>query len=223
MGWPKGKKHTKLQKLKIARAQRKFYSNPAARLRMSRIKKKQYKENPDLIKKIDKVITGWWKEHPSVRKKRSDEMKKLFSSHPKAFAEFLKHGKNPLKKHLKTKSGCLVRSNGERTIADFLFDNKIKFGYEEISLFFKTGRYSGNICTPDFFLPSLNIFIEFYGGYPGSWKKKVLKNKIYSLYKIPVLGITPAELKDLDYYLLKDAERLANTKIAKKFDVKKWK
>ena len=94
--------------------------------------------------------------------------------------------------------------------------------YEKYSLFFRFGKFAGNICTPDFFLPKFNIFIEFYGGHPAAWKKKVLKNKIYSLYKIPVLSLTPAELSDLNYYLLKDADKLSNNNISKKFKINKW-
>jgi hypothetical protein len=56
----------------------------------------------------------------------------------------------------------------------------------------------GYLCTPDFQLTKSKIYIEFYGGYPGSWKKKVVKNKLYKKYKIPVISITPSELRDLD-------------------------
>ncbi len=64
--------------------------------------------------------------------------------------------------------------------------------------------------------------MEFYGGYPKSWKKKVLKNKIYRAHKIPVLAITPAELEDLDYYLLNQGEELSKSKTAKEFKIKEW-
>jgi len=232
MAWPKGKKHTASEKKKIRKSIIKYWSNPSARLRMSRIMLKQRKklslikikqyEDIKLRKKIDKTITKWWREHPDARKKKSLEVKQFFISNPKAFAEFVRHGKNPLKRHLRTKSGYFVRSRGEKQIADFLFSLKIPFFYEEYSLFFRHGRFAGNLCTPDFFLPKLNIFIEFYGGYPAAWKKKVLKNKIYAVNKIPVLGITPAELDDLDYYLIKDAEKLSRTGIAKKFKIVEW-
>ena len=82
--------------------------------------------------------------------------------------------------------------------------------------------FKGNICTPDFYIPSWNIFVEFYGGYPLAWKKKVLKNKLYPAHSIPVLGITPAELKNLDYFLLKQGEKLSKMKISRKFRVRNW-
>lgn len=192
------------------------------RKEQSILKKKQYKTNPELRKKIDRIVTEWWKEHPLERKKRAAKIKKFFMKNPAAFREFLKHGKNPLKHHLRTRQGFLVRSKGEQEIANCLYANNIVSLYESIDLMIKTKQFKGNICNPDFYIPSLNIFIEFYGGYPTAWKKKVLKNKIYKAHKIPVLGITPAELKDLDYYLLKQGKQLSQTKAARKFDIKKW-
>lgn len=192
------------------------------RKRQSIIKKGQYKKNPELRKKIDRTVTGWWKDNPKAKKELSIKIRNFFIKNPDAFKEFLKHGKNPLKRHLKTVQGFLVRSKGEKKIAVFLHKNNIPCLYESISLMITTNPFKGNICTPDFYLPSFNVFIEFYGGYPAAWKKKVLKNKIYHAHKIPVLGITPAELGDLDYYLLKQGKQLSETKVAREFKIKKW-
>lgn len=192
------------------------------REKMRRIKNRQYKTNPELKKKIDKIITGWWRDNPAARKRQSQRIRQFFIKNPKAFEEFMKHGKNPLKPHLRTSQGFIVRSKGEQQIANFLEKNKIPSLYESFSLPITSNPYKGNICTPDFYIPSLNIFIEFYGGYPLAWKKKVLKNKLYKAHKIPVLAITPAELENLDYYLIRQGKQLSQTEIAKEFDVKKW-
>lgn len=221
MSWPKGKKHSEKQKERIRLKLQNFYKDPKARKRISMIKRLQYKTNPELRKKIDKIITGWWKDNPNIRKERSKKIKQFFIKNPKAFREFLKHGKNPLKRHIRTKQGFLVRSNGEKQIADFLYRNKIKSSYEAIDLPIIKEPFNGNICNPDFYLPEYKIFIEFYGGYPKAWKKKVLKNKIYRTHKIPVIAITPAELEDLNYYLLKEAEKLSKTNIVRNFQLNK--
>lgn len=210
-------------KHKISLSLKKYWNkNPEAKIEMSRIKKQQYKSNPELRNKIDRIVTAWWKAHPAERKKKADRIKKWFIENPDAFKEFMKHGKNPLKKHLKTSQGFLVRSKGEQQIANFLYKNKIPCLYESIDLMITTPPFKGNICNPDFYIPSYNIFIEFYGGYPTAWKKKVLKNKIYKAHRIPVLGITPAELEDLDYYLLKQGEKLAKSEMARRFKIHKW-
>ena len=198
-GWPKGRKHTKEAKKNISEGMKKYCSSPSAKLKRSRIMKKRYKENPELIKKIDKAITGWWKEHPNIRKERSETLKSLFIKNPSKFSKFLKYGKNPNQLRFKTKQKFLVRSRGEQKIADFLYINKIPSLYESKPLIFKE---EGQICVPDFYLPRYKVYIEFYGGYPAAWKKKVLKNRLYKSHKIPCIFITPGELRDLKKYLL---------------------
>jgi hypothetical protein len=162
--------------------------------------KKYWQEHPEFIKRIDREMTEWWHEHPNIRKERSEYIKKLFMKHPDKFSKFLEYGKNPNTSHLKTKQGFIVRSKGEQQIANFLFDNKIRSQYESKTLIFKK---EGMICIPDFYLPKFKIYIEFYGGFPKAWKKKVMKNRLYKKYKIPCIFITPAELRNLDYSLIK--------------------
>jgi len=94
--------------------------------------------------------------------------------------------------------------------------------YESFSLIIEKPPFKGNICTPNFYIPQWNIFIEFYGGYPAAWKKKVLKNKIYSRHKIPVLAITPAELNNLDYFLIRQGKDLSKSRVAREFKIRKW-
>ncbi len=205
MAWPKGRKHTKREIRKISKFTSRYYSNPLARKKMSELKKRQYKERPELIAEIDREITSWWKEHPHIRKERSIQVKRFFINNPDKFKKFMKYGKNSSVLHLKTKSGFIVRSYGEKKIADFLFENKIKFLYEKKILIF---RQEGQICIPDFYLPKFRIYIEFYGGHPKSWKKKVMKNRLYKKYKIPCIFITPAELRDLDYFLFGELDSI---------------
>jgi hypothetical protein len=128
----------------------------------------------------------------------SIQAKTLFLKNPEKFKKFIKGGKNSSALHLKTKQGFLVRSHGEQTIANFLYDSKVPSQYESKTLIFKD---EGQICIPDFYLPKYKIYIEFYGGFPAAWKKKVLKNRLYKKYSIPCIFITPGKLRNLEYYL----------------------
>ena len=169
----------------------------------------------ELRNKVDKIITKWWKEHPNVRKERSEKLKKYYRENPKAFQKFMKGGKTSSQLKIISKLGK-VRSSGEKQIANFLYDNKIKAYYEKYTLFLEDW-----LCTPDFYMPKFNIFIEYYGGHPKSRKKKIIKNRIYKKHKIPFIAITPSELRDLDKHLLGDAEKLRNKNMAwKKFVVR---
>lgn len=188
-------KNNSKQRKKYSSMMRKFWTKEQ-RVKQSQRKKAYFKKNPlstELKKKIDKAVTRWWREHPNIKKQKSIELKEFFMKHPKDFMEkFANHKNNPFRPHIKTSFG-LVRSKPEKIIADYLTSCNIKAEYEA-----KTIRLDGWPCVPDFYLPDYDTYIEFYGGYPGSYKKKVIKNKIYKKYKIKVISITPSELDKLD-------------------------
>jgi len=161
-------------------------------------------KNIELRNKVDKIITSWWKEHQNVRKEMSERMKRYYSENPKAFKKFMEGGKTSSQLKITSKLGK-VRSSGEKKIADFLFDNKIKAYYEKYTLFIENW-----LCTPDFYLVKYNLFVEYYGGHPRSRKKKITKNRIYKKHKIPFIAVTPSGLRDLERAITRKAEKLAN-------------
>lgn len=164
--------------------------------RIAKIKKVW--KNPEYAKLIDRKVTAWWKEHPNIKEERSRELREFFISNPEEFKKKFMNGKNnPFKPHIKTKQRFKVRSNGEKEIADFLKEHKIVCSYESEMLIL-----DGYVCVPDFHLKDYDIYIEFYGGYPGSRKKKILKNKLYSKYSVSCIFITPSELRDLNKAIL---------------------
>ncbi len=178
---------------------RKAYKSKKLKEKISEAMKKKWQDK-DYAKLIDKKVTEWWHNHPNIRKERSEKIKQFFLKNQKKFESKFLNGKvNLFKLKYKTPQGFGVRSKCEKQIAEFLFKNKIKSEYES-----KVLNLSGNICVPDFYLPKQKTYIEYYGGFPGSWKKKVLKNKLYKKHKIPCIFITPAELKNLDYYLIRE-------------------
>ena len=181
---------------------RKAYKSRKLRKKISEAMKKKWQDK-DFARLIDKKVTEWWHNHPNVRKERSEKVKQFFLTHQEAFKSSFMNGKgNLFKPKYKTPQGFKVRSKCERQIAVFLHQNNIKCEYES-----KVLNLEGHICVPDFYLPKYKTYIEYYGGFPGSWKKKVLKNKLYKAHHIPCIFITPAELKNLDYYLINDLRK----------------
>jgi hypothetical protein len=175
----------------------KAYWTKSRREQESKNKLKFYKTHYNIKGLIDRKVTLWWKEHPNIRKQKSKQVRNFFIKHPEEFKKKFMNGKNnPNNPHIQTKLGK-VRSKGEAEIANFLKENKIEAEYES-----KTLVLDGWVCVPDFYLPKQKVYIEFYGGYPGSRNKKIIKNKLYKKHKLKVIAITPSELYDLDREIL---------------------
>jgi len=189
--WNKGLKTPSEVRKKMRLSNIKSWSSVSLRKKQAIIEKKAY-ENYSLRKKIDKIVTNWWKEHPNIKKAYSSRMKKYYIANPLLFKQFLQGGKNANRLKYKTKAGYMVRSHGEEKIADYLFSIHVNALYEA-----KVLRLDGWLCVPDFFIPKYKTYIEFYGGHPKSYQKKVLKNKLYRKYKIDVISITPSEINCL--------------------------
>jgi hypothetical protein len=168
------------------------YKNPEYKAKLKRIMKITY-QNPELRKRIDLAVTKWYKEHPNIAKRNSRRLKQYFLKHHDEFLKNFENGKNnPFTPKISSKLGK-VRSKGEKQIADFLYKNNILARYESKDLIL-----DGVVCVPDFYLRDYKTYIEFYGGYPGSRKKKILKNKLYKKHHVKVISITPSELYNLD-------------------------
>lgn len=72
--------------------------------------------------------------------------------------------------------GHYVRSKAEIQIDNYLYNNKILHVYEKLY----TDNY-GNNYYPDFYLPQLNLFIEYFGKNDEQYNNKVeLKKHIYN-------------------------------------------
>jgi hypothetical protein len=162
--------------------------------------------------KIDKAVTEFIRNHPHIRKEQSLRMIKYYESHPAAKEKLYGGRKNPFYPHIRTKSGFIVRSNGEKRIADFLSDEGIKFEYEKKVLYLPSSVY-----IPDFWLPKYNCFIEFYGQLPAAQKTKLEKYKDYRKFRIPCVFITPSELNDLGHYLTGELKKVSMSKECRDF------
>jgi hypothetical protein len=77
-----------------------------------------------------------------------------------------------LNKTITAMAGTLVQSDGERLIADWLAAHNIAYRYDE--------RYrilSGHAIRPDFYLPELDVYIEYWGMDTADYKIGMLKKQ----------------------------------------------
>ena len=224
----------KKRKEKSLEMKQMYRENPDKRKRLSEFKILYYKKHPELKILIGRNTARFfasaknrklaaermnerYKNHPDLKKEISEAKQLYYEKHPAALRKLLEYGKKACKRHLRTKQKWLVMSFGEKRIADFCYDIKEPLLYESVEL-----NFPEMDPVPDFFMPRLNVLVEFYGGHYKAWKSKVKKNRLYKKYKIPVIFITPAELDNLDYYLIKEAERMSKTAICRDFNVKNW-
>ena len=103
-----------------------------------------------------------------------------------------------------TQRGETVRSNSERTIADYFHRNSIRYVYEEDAM---NRRNSRRISRPDFYLPDYGIYVEYWGvlgvedsrvrsRYERSMKWKTAK---YHRNHIKFISIYPNNMSNLDW------------------------
>lgn len=91
--------------------------------------------------------------------------------------------------------GARFKSHGERQIAEFLKEERIHFLYE-YPLAITDEERKVRIWYPDFWLPELNIIIEYIGmkGKIDYDKASMRKKKIYNALKIDFIEISPGLL-----------------------------
>ena len=139
-----------------------------------------------------------------------------------------KHGRFTQRpdQHIHSKAGCPVcrKSKGERRIRNFLISNKIEYKMEYILPSDKKYRY-------DFFLPKLNILIEYDGAQHfrpvESWgginelneiqKRDREKNELARMYGIGLIRIPYTKLNSLEEYLLYRLSKFYRYRVKNKF------
>ncbi len=128
-------------------------------------------------------------------------------------ASFSEHQKMHGAEH-KTMKGEVVKSGGERMIADYLFKEKIRYEYEKPA----KGKSNRTISRPDFYLPDYDVYIEYWGMVDtadGKDRKEYVKGMEWKTAKyrkngIRFISIYPDEIEKLDSVFarkLKEATR----------------
>jgi len=92
------------------------------------------------------------------------------------------------------------KSDGEKLIADFLKTEKIHFVYE-YPVALRDEQNQIRIWYPDFFLPKLNIVIEYLGmkGKPEYERAVRRKTRLFKELKVDFIYITPKRLTRPDW------------------------
>ena len=99
-----------------------------------------------------------------------------------------------LNKKIRTKDGSFVQSDGEMKICEWLFDNKIKYRYDE-----RFRIIEGYAVRPDFYLPEFDIYIEYWGMDTPDYKIGMLKKlKLYQQEGKKLLSLYPKDKNNLD-------------------------
>ena len=88
--------------------------------------------------------------------------------------------------------GHIVRSKGELIIDNFLHNNNIQHEYE------KTIKVRGKPIRSDWYLPKIDIYIEYWGYFGKEYmKRKEEKIKLYKQGKLTLLSIENIMFKDI--------------------------
>jgi HEAT repeat protein len=99
-----------------------------------------------------------------------------------------------LNKTIVAQTGTLVQSDGERLIANWLAEHNIAYRYDE--------RYrilNGYAIRPDFYLPELDVYIEYWGLNTADYKIGMLKKQqLYQQEGKRLISIYPADKLRLD-------------------------
>ncbi len=102
-----------------------------------------------------------------------------------------------LHKTIVAKSGTLVQSDGERRIADWLATQHLAFRYDE-----RFRILSGHAVRPDFYLPELDVYIEYWGMDTADYKIGMLKKQqLYQQEGKRLISLYPADKPRLDSVL----------------------
>jgi hypothetical protein len=99
---------------------------------------------------------------------------------------------------LRTKDGHMVRSRAEVIIDNALYDYKLAHAYER-KLPIEEDLYS------DFFIPTENVYIEFWGmeDDPKYAERKKIKIEIYKKYGFKLIELNDSDISNLDDHLPK--------------------
>lgn len=102
-----------------------------------------------------------------------------------------------LKKTIRAKDGTLVQSDGERRIAEWLTMRKIPYRYDE-----RFRIIEGMAIRPDFYLPELDVYIEYWGMDTADYKIGMLKKqKLYQQEGKKLISLYPEDKDNLDISL----------------------
>jgi hypothetical protein len=136
-------------------------------------------------------LTSLFKEVPDISQPKKTNTEKLSETSSNNFRE-----KFPAT--FRTKDGHMVRSRAEVIIDNALYDYKLAHAYER-KLPVEEELYS------DFFIPTENVYIEFWGmeNDPKYAERKKNKIEIYKKYDFKLIELNDSDISNLDDHLPK--------------------
>jgi hypothetical protein len=109
-----------------------------------------------------------------------------------------------LNKTIAARDGTVVQSEGERRIAEWLADQGISYRYD--SKFRILGEFQ---IRPDFYLPELDVYIEYWGLDTPQYKMSMFKKQtLYQQEGKRLISVFPADLPRLGALLAAKLRRL---------------
>jgi hypothetical protein len=109
-----------------------------------------------------------------------------------------------LQKTIRAKDGTLVQSDGERRVAEILSAEEIRYRYDE-----RFRILSGYAIRPDFYLPELDVYVEYWGMDTADYKIGMLKKQqLYQRQGKKLVSLYPADKPRMRDMLLAKLERL---------------
>lgn len=105
-------------------------------------------------------------------------------------------------------NGLYVRSEGERTLANWLYDNKIQFEYERLLPFAEPVKQ----YTADFYLPDYRLHIEYYekNNFKGYDMRRQNKEILYQHYNLRRVYVTKQTSKNVGDFMAMYLNQLNN-------------
>jgi DNA-directed RNA polymerase subunit RPC12/RpoP len=102
-----------------------------------------------------------------------------------------------LNKTIIAKAGTLVQSDGERLLADWFSRNGIAYRYDE-----RFRILSGHAIRPDFYLPELDVYVEYWGMDTADYKIGMFKKQqLYQQEGKRLISLYPADKPRFDTVL----------------------
>ena len=101
-------------------------------------------------------------------------------------------------KSIYCEDGHIVKSNGEFRIDQFLYKNNIVHAYEKVITL-----KDGSQIHPDFYIPEIDVYIEYHGVKGSAWYNKMNKYKdnIYKLEQMTVIVISHKQEEQIEKIL----------------------
>jgi len=112
-----------------------------------------------------------------------------------------------LQKKIRTQDGTWVQSDGERRICEILHTENLRYRYDE-----RFRILNGYAIRPDFYLPELDIYIEYWGMGTADYKIGMLKKqKLYQQQGKKLISLYPKDKQQMRERLLEKLETLKMT------------